>query len=319
MKVVVTGGTGFLGSHLVDKLKKLKYKIFSVSRKEGIDIKNYDSLRDCLKEIKPEILVHCAAHSGGIAYNAMYEVEILEDNTIIGLNVVKACNELKINKLVNIMPNCVYPGYLEEYEESKFWDGAMHESVFTVGLPRKVLWGSCFAYCRRYNNFKPIHLVFPNLYGPKDEFEPVQAHALGALISKIVDAKINNEKTVEIWGTGKPIREWLYVDDGAEAIVKSLENFDKFEPNEIINIGVTKGGVTKGISIRDLAMLIKETAGWKGEFVFNTKKQDGAMKKVLIAKKMKEKLKWEPSTSLEEGIKKTVDWYMQHRDKIKVW
>lgn len=317
MKIIVTGGTGLLGSHLVDKLRQLKENnVFSISRKEGVDIRNYALFKNYLKKIKPEIIFHCAAHSGGIAYNALHEVEIFEDNTLIGLNVAKACNELNINKLINIMPNCVYPGHLEEYEESKFWDGPLHDSVLTVGLPRKMLWGLCFAYCRRNPKFKPVNLIFPNMYGPRDEFDPVQAHALGALISKIVGAKINGEKTIEIWGTGKPVREWLYVEDGAEAILKTLENMDKFEPNEIMNIGVTKDGVTKGISIKDLAMLIKETVGWEGEFIFNTDKPDGAMKKILIAKKMKEKLNWEPLTKLKDGIRKTVEWYEQNKENI---
>jgi len=135
-------------------------------------------------------------------------------------------------------------------------------------------------------------------------FEIIRSHALGALISKIVDAKLNDVKNVEIWGTGKPIREWIYVEDSAEAIVKTLDNFEKFSANEIMNVGVKKG-----ISIKDLAVIIKEVVGWSGEFVFKTEKPDGAMKKVLVSEKMKEKLGWEPPTNLKEGIKKTVEWY----------
>lgn len=318
MKILVTGGTGFLGSHLVGKLKSLGHKdVSSLSRKEGTDIKDYARFRARLEKIRPDIILHCAAHSGGIAYNAQNEVEIFEDNTLIGINVAKACNELGINRLINAMPNCVYPGHLQEYEESKFWDGPLHESVLTVGLPRKVLWGSCFAYCRRNPEFRPVSLIFPNLYGPGDEFEPVQAHALGALVSKIVDARDSSRKTVEIWGTGRPVREWLYAEDAAESMIRTMEKMDRFEPNEIMNIGVTRGGVTKGISIKELAMLIKEAAGWDGKFIFNTEKPDGAERKVLIAKKMKEKLGWEPPTRLEDGIRKTVEWYEKHRRQPK--
>jgi GDP-L-fucose synthase len=236
---------------------------------------------------------------------------VFEDNVGIGLNVVKVCNEVGVNHVINIMPNCVYPGHLTEYEESKFWDGPIHDSVLTYGLPRKMFWGACFAYCQKNKAFKPIHLVFPNMYGPNDPFEIIRSHALGALIVKIVDAKDKNKKIVEIWGTGKPVREWIYVEDSAEAILKTLENSEKFSPNEIMNIGVRKG-----ISIKDLAFMIKETAGWEGDFVFKTEMHDGAMKKILVAEKMKEKLSWEPTTKLEDGIKKTVEWYKKNKKNL---
>ena len=313
MKILVTGGTGFLGRNVVEMLRQNKeYEIFSASRRENIDIRNYAEIRNYMKKLKPDLLVHCAAHVGGIAYNALHPVEVFEDNVAIGLNIVKACNEAGTNKLINIMPNCVYPGHLEEYEESKFWDGPIHESVLTYGLPRKMFWGHCFAHCQKNPGFKPVHLVFSNMYGPNDHFEIVKSHALGALVSKIVDAKEKGEKTVEIWGTGKPVREWLYVEDGAEAISKSISNLGKFEPNEIMNIGVRKG-----ITIKDMAEMIREAAGWKGKFAFNTKRPDGAMKKVLVAEKMKKKLGWEPKTGLKEGIEKTVEWYESNRKNIK--
>ena len=307
-KIVVTGGNGFLGKNVIRLLKSQKYETFSVSRKEGIDITNYSLFKDHLQKINPDIVVHCAAHVGGIAYNKLHPVKVFEDNTILSLNIVRVCNELKINKLINIMPNCTYPGDMELYEEKKWWDGAMHPSVLTYGLPRKMLWGACFAYCQINKDFKPIHLIFPNMYGPEDHFEIIRSHALGALISKIVDAKEQNRKQVEIWGTGKPIREWLYVKDGAEAILKTMQHLDKFEPNEIMNIGVTKG-----ISILDLAKLIKEITGWKGEFVLQPEKPDGAMKKILDSGKMKKKLGWAPETELKKGIKKTIDWYIKHK------
>jgi len=310
-RILVTGGTGFLGKNVVELLKTKNFDVYSCSRREGIDILNYKLFKGFVKKIKPELLIHCAAHVGGIAYNALHPVEVFEDNVGIGINVAKVCNEVRVNYLINIMPNCVYPGHLTEYEESKFWDGPIHDSVLTYGLPRKMFWGSCFAYYQKNKAFKPIHLVLPNMYGPNDHFDIVKSHALGALIAKIVDAKDNNKETVEIWGTGKPIREWLYVEDGAEAILKSLENLDEFEPNEIMNIGVTKG-----ISIIDLATMIKEVVGWDGEFTLNTKKSDGAMQKILIADKMRKKLNWKPKTKLVDGIRRTVKWYEQNKNKL---
>ncbi|MBI2101478.1 NAD-dependent epimerase/dehydratase family protein [Candidatus Woesearchaeota archaeon] len=308
MKVLVTGGTGFLGSNVVELLRNRGFDVHSCSRREGIDIRNYSQFKEFVDKLKPELVVHCAAHVGGIAYNALHPVEVFEDNVSIGLSVVRACSESQVNNLVNIMPNCTYPGHLEEYEESKFWDGPIHDSVLTYGLPRKMFWGDCFAYCQKNPEFRPIHLVFPNMYGPNDHFEIVKSHALGAFITKIVDAKKQDKKIVEIWGTGKPVREWIYVKDAAEGILKAIENLDKFERNEIMNIGVTKG-----ISVIELANIIKETVGWEGEFVLQPEKPDGAMKKILVVDKMKEKLNWEPQTKLREGIKKTLEWYgMNH-------
>jgi len=312
MNIVVTGGTGFLGSYVVNSLRNAKdYNVFSISRHEGVDMRDYSQLKRYIQKIKADVMIHCAAVAGGIAINAVQPVELFENNMFTNLHAVKVCNELNINTLINIMPNCVYPGHLEEYVESTFWDGAIHESVLTAGLPKRMMWGHCFAYCQQNPKFKPIHLVLSNMYGPSDHFRGVRAHALGALISRIVDAKHSGKKTVEIWGTGTPIREWLYVEDGAEAIKRTMESKDEFKANDIVNIGVSKG-----ISIKDLAMLIKETVGWEGEFIFNTDKPDGAMKKILIAKKMKEKLNWEPLTKLKDGIRKTVEWYEQNKENI---
>ncbi|MCK4521227.1 MAG: NAD-dependent epimerase/dehydratase family protein [Nanoarchaeota archaeon] len=307
MKISVTGGKGFLGKNVVNLLKQKGYEVFSMDKTDSIDILDYDFFKVQLEKIKPDIVVHCAAHVGGIAYNRLHPVEVFEDNVKIGLNIVRACNEVGINNFINIMPNCTYPGNMEEYEESKWWDGPMHDSVLTYGLPRKMVWGACFAYCKKNKDFKPIHLIFPNMYGPNDHFEIIRSHALGALISKIIDAKEKNKKIVEIWGTGNPVREWLFVKDGAESILKAIENIDKFDPNEIMNIGVRKG-----ISIKDMAEIIKEIVGWKGKFVYQTEKPDGAMKKILVTEKMKQKLNWEPSTELKEGIKLTVDWYYKN-------
>lgn len=313
-RVLVTGATGFLGQNVIDLLNKdiYNFDVSTVSRKEGIDLLNFRETLEYFQRIKPNIVIHCAAHVGGIAYNALHPVEVFYENTNIGLNVVRASLESGVKTFINVLPNCTYPGDLDEYEESKWWDGPIHPSVLTYGIPRKMLWGACFAFCQKNPEFRPVHLILPNMYGSGDHFEIIRSHALGALISKIVDAKQNKKETVDIWGTGKPIREWLFIKDGASAIIKTLENIHKFEPNEIMNIGITKG-----ISIKDLAELIKETVGWKGEFNYQTNKPDGAMKKILVAEKMKTKLKWSPTTSIRDGIKETIEWYMKNKQQLE--
>lgn len=307
-KILVTGGSGFLGKNVVGLLNEGNaYEVHACSRSlNGIDLRNYRLTEDYFKKLRPDIVLHCAAHVGGIAYNRIKPVEIFEDNTMISMNVVKACHGAGVQWLVNFMPNCVYPGNMDEYVEEKWWDGPIHESVLTYGLPRKVLWGLCFAYKQKYG-FKSLHLILPNMYGPNDHFEPVRSHALGALIAKIIDAKANKKKTVEIWGTGKPVREWLFVRDGAEAAKMAIVNLDKFESNDILNIGVRKG-----ISVRDLAELIKDAVGWKGKFIYDASMPDGAMKKILVADKMRKLLGWEPPTGLKEGIEMTIKWYYRN-------
>ena len=256
-KVLVTGGTGFLGAHVVSSFKKLDgYDVFSCSRKEGIDLRNYKEFSNFVRKIKPKILIHCAAHVGGIAYDEMYPIEIFEDNLMIGVNTVKTVAENNIKYFINVMPNCTYPAKYDKYSEENWWNGEMHPSIVVYGFPRKMMEVACFAYLKKYD-FKIVHLIFPNLYGPGDHFDPVRSHTLGALISKIVTAKKNDKKTVEIWGTGKPVREWLYVKDAVEGILLVLENINKIDNNDILNIGTNKG-----VSIANLAQIIKDSTGF---------------------------------------------------------
>lgn len=302
MKVVVTGGMGFLGMYVVRLLEKEGFPIYSVSRRTGVDISEHKQIFEYLKDTKPSIVVHCAAHVGGIAYNEERPVEIFEDNLKIGMNILKASAEANIRRLINIMPNCTYPGDLKIYREEDWWNGAMHETVLTYGLPRKAMWGLSWAYHKKHL-LDTVHLIFPNMYGPRDHFDPVRSHALGALIAKIVKAKRTGKRKVEIWGTGRPVREWLYVEDAAMAILKAIEHFDE--------IGVTplNIGVGKGISISEMAELIKEAASWDGEFIYLTEKPDGAMIKILDAVRMKKIFNWTPPTNIKDGIIKTVRWF----------
>lgn len=306
MIIAVAGGFGFLGSQVVNKLQEKGYEVLPFSRRSGVDIRKPVQIRRFLRENSPEMVINCAAHVGGIAYNDLVPTEIYEDNLIIGFNLVRACYRNGVAKLINIMPNCTYPGIADVYRESEWWNGAMHDTVLTYGMPRKAVWVHCWAYRMKYH-FNSIHIVLPNLYGPGDHFDPVRSHALGALIKKIVEAKLNNSPTVDIWGTGSPVREWGYVEDAAEGIIIAMEKYDDIE---IINLGEGRG-----YTIKDITEMIKEAVGWKGEFVFDPSRPDGAPRKILDVSKMKEKLLWEPKTRIKEGISKTVAWYL--KDMVK--
>jgi GDP-L-fucose synthase len=299
--IVVAGGTGFVGSHVMKHLTDEKFLPKSCSRSSGTDIRNYDDIIKYLSEEKPDCVINCAAHVGGIAYNEIKPVEIFEDNLKIGMNLVKACSETGVKSFINCMPNCVYPGNKNEYREDEWWDGPVHDSVLTYAIPRKTVWGLCEAYKKAKMNPKSVHLIFPNMYGPGDHFDPVRSHAMGALITKVVKAKAENKHEVEIWGTGKPVREWLFVEDAAEAVVRTVQNLLKFEENEVMNIGVGRG-----ISITDMAELIKDAVEWNGNYKYDLNRPDGAMVKILIADKMRKKLNWEPKMNIKEGIVNTV-------------
>jgi GDP-L-fucose synthase len=224
----------------------------------------------------------------------------------MGLNIVRAAVECAIPKLVNIMPNCTYPGEAEIYRESDWWNGPMHETVLTYGMPRKALWVQAWAH-KMQNRLHSIHLVLPNLFGPNDHFDIVRSHALGALIRKVVDAKCSGRREVEIWGTGKPVREWMYVEDAAEAVIAATASWDNIE---ILNLGSGQS-----CSIQELAEMIREAADWVGEFHCNIDFPDGAPCKILDLTRMREQLEWRPRVTLHDGILRTVRWYLEHRSR----
>ncbi len=302
MKVAVAGGFGFLGTNVTRKLAEEGQEALPFSRRTGVDIRELNQVDSFLSQNRPEILINCAAHVGGIAYNELAPVEVYEDNLLIGLNLVRACHQNGVKKLVNIMPNCTYPGVAEVYREGGWWDGEMHDTVITYGMPRKAIWVQCWAYRKKYG-FRSIHLVLPNLYGPGDHFDPVRSHALGALIKKVVEAKVQNSPKVEIWGTGSPVREWGYVEDAAEGIIRAMKQYDDLQ---ILNLGSGQG-----YTISEIAEMVREAVGWNGEFVYDTTRPDGAPKKVMDTNRMKQFLGWQPETPIREGIKKAVAWYIE--------
>lgn len=301
--VAVAGGFGFVGSKVVENLERRGYSVIPFSRRNGVDIRDFEAVAGILRKEKPEVLVNCAAHVGGIAYNDLKPVEVYEDNLMIGFNLLRAAFAANVAKLVNLMPNCVYPGIASKYREDGLWDGPMHETVLSYGMPRKAIWVHAWALKKR--GFKSVHLVLPNLYGPGDHFDPVRSHALGAIVRKVVDAKIAGENRVSIWGTGRPIREWMYVDDAAEGVVRAMERYDSIE---IMNVGVGKG-----YTIRAVAEMVKKAARWKGLFVYDRSRPDGAPKKVMDVAKMRRILRWRPPTPILKGIAYTVRWYEERR------
>lgn len=303
-KIFVPGGNGFLGKGITRKLREKGIDFVSLSLRDGIDFRDFKQTMDLFERERFDAVINCAAFVGGIQYGYEKPGEIFYNNILMSTNLMEASRLTNVKRFINPISNCSYPGHLtKDFKEEEWWDGQLHESVLVYGFVRKASWVQSWAYYKQYG-FETINLILPNMYGPGDHFDEVRSHALGALIMKFVEAKRKNEPQVTIWGTGKPIREWLYLDDGAEILIKSLEIEAVIEP---INVGVGKG-----ISILELAELIKEIVGYEGKITLDKSKPDGAPYKTMDNTRLKKIFNWVPSTSLREGIEKTVEWYINN-------
>lgn len=301
-RVVIPGGNGFFGSHIVDKLKKIKCEVLVPKTKEGIDFRRKEDCFSYINKTKPDIVINCAANQGGIAYHVGKQADLFMDNLLMGSYLMLGAQQAGVKKFVNIVAGCSYPGYLvkEEMNEEDYWNGWLHDSIFSYGFARKASTVYGLALKKQYN-FNSIHLIMANMYGPREHFNPQQSKALAGLIKKVYEAKKKNLPTVEVWGTGRPLRDWLYVKDGAEAILRAAAVYDDVSP---LNIAT---GV--GISVSTLAETIRKVVGYTGKLIYNTDKPDGALHKIFGIHKMKEVLHWVPPTPIEEGIKETVTWF----------
>lgn len=303
-KVTVTGGAGFLGKHLVRRLENLGATVF-VPRQRDYNLTNLDAGMKCLLEHPCDVLVHAAAYYGGIGINVNEPANLYYRNLVMGANLMEAARLAKVAKVVNIGTACSYPGYLEGHlKEEDLWAGPCHASVVNYGLTKKMLAVQAQAYKKQYG-LDSIHLILTNLYGPGDSYNPDRSHVVAALVRKWVEA--GRAPSVEVWGTGKAIREFIYVEDCADAIVLAAEKYnDAAMP---LNIGT---GI--GTSIRELAETIHNVSGYQGKMTWNTDKPDGAAFKVLDVTRMKAVLDgWTPPTDLKTGLAKTISWYRAHK------
>lgn len=303
-RVVVTGGSGFLGRHVVELLAGNGAEVF-VPRSRDYDLIFFDRAQQCMETFRPHTVIHLAAFYGGIWINQLYPGRIFYENLVMGAHVMEAARLVGVEKFVGIGTACSYPGYLDGYlKEDNLWDGVPHETVVNYGLTKKMMAIQGWAYKKQYG-LNAAHLILTNLYGPWDTFDPDRSHVAAALIRKFVEAKHEGKPQVEVWGTGKPVREFLYVEDCAEAIVRAAEVYDDVSP---LNIGCGQG-----TSIRELVDLVRELSGFDGQVVWNADKPDGQMVKVLDTTKMERVLQWSPPTSLREGLRKTIDWYVANK------
>ena len=305
-RVTVTGGAGFLGTHLVRRLESMGASVF-VPRQRDFNLTALDACMRCLLEHPCDMLVHSAAYYGGIGINISEPATLYYRNLVMGANLMEAARLAGVGKFVAIGTACSYPGYLEGHlKEEDLWSGPCHASVVNYGLTKKMMAVQAQAYKKQYG-LDSIHLILTNLYGPGDSYNPERSHVVAALVRKYVEAEIAKAPSVEVWGTGKPIREFLYVEDCADAIVLAAERYN--DASMPLNIGT---GI--GTSIRALSETTRAASVFKGKIAWNTDKPDGAPVKVLDVTRMKRVLDgWTPPTDLESGLARTVTWYRANK------
>ena len=307
--VVVTGGFGFLGNRVCLNLTRKGAKVAVLSRRMGCDLRSRFCAQYYFAFAKPDIVINCAAYQGGIGFQNTAPADIFDSNIQICLNTLWASWIARTKKYVNIIPNCVYPGYTMRgtMREKQLFEGSLHPTAKYYAMTKRAAIVQAQAYREQFR-FNAISLVLTNLYGPREHFSLHRAHALAALVRKFYEAQRDNVPRVMVWGTGKPVREWLYVDDAAEGVVRAAELYNEGGP---LNIAVGRG-----LTINTLAELIKDVVGYKGEIVYDTTKPDGAARKIEDIAKMKEVLDWEPQIPLKAGIEKTLVWFVENYDEI---
>ena len=307
-RVMVTGGAGFLGSWVVRKLRQRGCQSIFVPRSQDYDLRHGEDMRRAISEAAPEIIIHLAARVGGIGANRAHPAEYFYDNLMMGVPLLHEAWRAGVSKFVAIGTVCAYPKFTTvPFREDDLWDGYPEETNAPYGLAKKMLLVQSQAYRQQYG-YNSIFLLPVNLYGPGDNFDPESSHVIPALIKKCVDAKTRGDDTIEVWGDGSPTREFLYVEDCAEAIVLALEQYDKSEP---VNIGA---GFE--ISIRDLAELIAELTGFTGKLKFDRSKPDGQPRRSLDVTRARNSFGFAATTDFRAGLKQTIEWYQAQRSAL---
>jgi GDP-L-fucose synthase len=307
-KIYLAGHRGLVGSALKRKLESKGYTNLIFRTHKELDLTNQQAVNKFFKQEKPEYVFLSAAKVGGILANSTYPAQFIYENLMIEANVIHASYKYGVKKLLFLGSSCIYPKLAPQpLKEEYLLTGLLEETNEAYAVAKIAGIRLCKHYNQQYGtNF--ISVMPTNLYGPNDNFDLQSSHVMPALIRKFHEAKMNNDPEVVVWGTGKPLREFMHVDDMSDACVYLMENFDSDKMGEFVNIGVGKD-----ITIGELAELIKEIVGFKGKIVNDTSKPDGTPQKLLDVTKLNS-LGWTARISLKEGIKQSYEWY---RDQIK--
>ncbi len=304
-KICVTGGAGFLGTHLIQNLRARGAKHIFIPKIEDYNLVNPDAIQQMLKDAAPDVIIHLAAHVGGIGANREHPAEFFYDNLMMGVQLMHQAWERKVEKFVAIGTVCAYPKFTPvPFKEDDLWKGYPEETNAPYGLAKKMLLVQSQAYRQQYG-FNSVFLLPVNLYGPGDNFDPRSSHVIPALIRKCIEAQEAGEDHIVVWGDGSPTREFIFVRDAAEGIALAAERYNESEP---VNIG---SGFE--ISIKDLVEKIARMTGFEGKLVWDTSKPNGQPRRALDTSRAKEKFGFEAKTDFEAGLQETIDWYREHR------
>jgi GDP-L-fucose synthase len=304
-RVVVTGGAGFLGSHLAEELGRKGVAEIVVPRKRDYDLVEREACRRLVKDARPDLVLHLAARVGGIGANRDNPGSFFFDNLMMGVQLIEECRLAGVEKVVTLGTICSYPKFTPvPFREEDVWNGYPEETNAPYGLAKKMLLVQGQSYRQQYG-MNVVHLLPVNLYGPRDNFDPASSHVIPALIKKCQDALDAGAAHIDVWGTGKASREFLYVEDAARGICMAAEGYDGAEP---VNMGA---GFE--ISIRDLVELIARLMGFPGEIRFDPGKPDGQPRRSLDTSRAERLFGFRATTGFEEGLKRTIEWYRQSR------
>jgi len=304
-RVLVTGGAGFLGSYVVEKLYQRGCQDIFVPRSKDYDLRTLPAIIRLFKEARPDIVIHLAAQVGGIGANRERPGEFFYNNLTMGTQLMEQARLFKVDKFVAVGTVCSYPKFTPlPFKEENLWDGYPEETNAPYGLAKKMLLVQSQAYRQQYG-FNSIFLVPVNLYGPGDRFDPDSSHVIPALIKKCIDALERGEDEIICWGNGSPTREFLYVEDAADGILLASELYNKSEP---VNLG---SGVE--ISIRDLVNLIAKYTGFEGKISWDTAQPNGQPRRCLDTSRAEREFGFRAKMDFAEGLRKTISWYIAQR------
>jgi GDP-L-fucose synthase len=308
-KIIVTGGSGFLGRHVIAELRRKGCASVVVPRSADCDLTRESDVHRLLFEHRPHVVLHLAALVGGIGANRLNPGSFLYSNLMMGAQLIEQSRRFGVQKFLQVVTICSYPKFTPvPFKESELWNGYPEETNAPYGLAKKLLIVQLQAYRQQYG-FNGVNVLPVNLYGPGDNFDLESSHVIPALIRKCVEAKDRGDKILEVWGTGTPTREFLYVEDAARAIVRAAETLESSDP---VNIGSGQE-----ISIADLVKLVARKAGFKGDIRFDPSKPDGQPRRCLDVTRARELLGWQARVTLEEGLERTIAWYLKSRSEAR--